>query len=73
MVKSMAKKMAGAKNQTVSIITPYYRGANYVEQNLKSVAAQNYPLIEHILIDDNTPEDIKDSAFLRKAAKKIFL
>ena len=66
----MVKKMAKAKNQTVSIITPYYRGANYVEKNLKSVAAQNYPHIEHILIDDNSPEDAKDSAFLKKLQKK---
>ena len=66
----MAKTMVRAKNQIVSIITPYYRGTNYIEQSLKSVAAQNYPHIEHILIDDNIPEYTKDSAFLRKLQKK---
>ena len=66
----MAKTMAGAKNKTVSIITPYYKGKDYIEQSLKSVVAQNYPHIEHILIDDNTPENSEDSAFLKKLQKK---
>ena len=41
----------------VSIITPTYNSAKYLEELLRSVKAQDYPAIEHIVIDDGSKDD----------------
>jgi glycosyltransferase involved in cell wall biosynthesis len=41
----------------VSIITPTYNGAAYIEELILSVKSQDYPHIEHILIDDGSRDD----------------
>lgn len=47
----------------VSVVTPSYNTANYIESTLKSVEEQDYPNIEHILYDgastDGTLEILK--------------
>lgn len=48
------------KKLKVSIITPVYNGGETIEDTILSVAGQNYPFMEHIVIDggsgDNTIE-----------------
>ena len=41
----------------VSIVTPTFNSAGYLEELLQSVAAQDYPRIEHIVIDDGSDDD----------------
>ncbi len=47
----------------VSIVTPSYNHAAYIEQTIKSIREQDYPNIEHIVIDggstDNTVDILK--------------
>lgn len=47
----------------ISIVTPNYNGAEYLEETIKSVVNQNYPNLEYIIIDggstDNSVEIIK--------------
>lgn len=40
----------------VSIVTPTFNSAGYLEELLQSVAAQDYPRIEHIVIDDGSDD-----------------
>jgi glycosyltransferase involved in cell wall biosynthesis len=44
----------------VSIVTPSYNTGRYIEETLRSVQTQDYPLLEHIVLDsgstDQTPE-----------------
>ena len=38
----------------VSIVTPAYNAASYLPELLRSVAAQDYPRVEHVVIDDGS-------------------
>ena len=59
----------------ISIITPNYNYAKFIEQTIESVVSQDYPEIEHIIVDggstDNSVEIIKE--FQKKYPKKIKL
>lgn len=41
----------------VSIVTPAYNASRYLPDLLQSVAAQDYPRIEHVVIDDGSSDD----------------
>jgi glycosyltransferase involved in cell wall biosynthesis len=41
----------------VSIITPVYNNAAYVEELILSIKSQDYPNIEHIIIDDGSQDN----------------
>jgi glycosyltransferase involved in cell wall biosynthesis len=50
----------------VTIITPVYNGAEYLEELIQSVVRQDYPNIEHIVIDDGSQDNGKTVSILQK-------
>lgn len=44
----------------VSVITPVYNGGKYIEELINSVQNQDYPSIEHIIIDDGSTDGTID-------------
>ncbi len=50
----------------VSIITPVYNGAEYLEDLIQSVLQQDYPNIEHLVIDDGSQDEGATVAILKK-------
>jgi len=68
------------KERPITIISPFWNAAAYIEKNIRSVAAQDYDNYIHVLIDDcstddsyriaqetiaSLPEDIKEKFYLR--------
>lgn len=49
--------MTASDVPVVSIVTPTYNAAHYLPDLLRSVAAQDYPGIEHVVIDDGSTDD----------------
>jgi glycosyltransferase involved in cell wall biosynthesis len=54
------------KQPLISIITPVYNGADYLEELIVSVLQQDYPYIEHIIIDDGSNDNGATVAILKK-------
>ena len=50
----------------VSIITPVYNGSKYIEELIRSVRSQDYPNIEHIIIDDGSRDGGATVAILKR-------
>jgi glycosyltransferase involved in cell wall biosynthesis len=50
----------------VSIVTPTYNSALYLDELLRSVEAQDYPRIEHIVIDDGSRDNGATVALLQR-------
>jgi glycosyltransferase involved in cell wall biosynthesis len=50
----------------VSIITPVYNGSRYIEDLIQSVLVQDYPNIEHLIIDDGSQDNGATVAVLQK-------
>ena len=50
----------------VSIITPVYNGAAYLDELIVSVRDQDYPFIEHVIIDDGSNDNGATIAVLKK-------
>lgn len=44
----------------VSVLTPSYNQAGWLVDNLRSVAAQTYPAVEHIVMDGGSTDDTVD-------------
>jgi len=53
----------------ISVITPVYNGAKYIEEAIHSVLIQNYPRFEHIVVDggstDRTVEILRKFSHLK--------
>lgn len=54
------------KEPLISVITPVYNGADYLDELILSVLQQDYPHIEHIIIDDGSNDDGETVATLKK-------
>lgn len=50
----------------ISVITPVYNGAAYLDDLIQSVLQQNYPHLEHIIIDDGSNDEGATVAILKK-------
>jgi glycosyltransferase involved in cell wall biosynthesis/GT2 family glycosyltransferase len=47
--------------QKIYIISPFYNGAKYIGDCIRSVAAQEYEHYTHVIIDDNSNDDVESA------------
>jgi glycosyltransferase involved in cell wall biosynthesis len=67
-------KEKSSNSPRISILTPSYNQGRYIEENIQSVLNQNYPNVEHIVIDggstDGTVEILKKYPHLKWVSEK---
>ena len=56
-------------NPKISIITPSYNQGQYIEETILSIINQNYPYVEHIIIDGGSTDNTVD--VLKKYNEKL--
>lgn len=70
----MRKKLKSLEQTKFTILTPSFNQGDYIEQNILSVLDQDYPSIEHIIIDggstDKTIEILKRYPHLKWISEK---
>ena len=59
----------GQLNPLVSVVIPFYRGADWLCEAVDSVLMQDYDNIEVIVVNDGSPED--DAAFCERYADRV--
>ena len=52
--------LSAASSPLVSIITAAYNAAAYLEETIESVLAQDYPLVEYVVLDDGSTDETPD-------------
>ena len=45
----------------ISVIVPVYKVEKYLKRCVDSILAQTYPCLEVILVDDGSPDDVRQS------------
>jgi glycosyltransferase involved in cell wall biosynthesis len=64
-------RLIDEKHKTFTIITPSYNQAAYIEQTIRSVQEQNYPKVQHIVVDGGSTDGTV--AILKRHAKLIWV
>jgi len=51
---------ADSKNPLVSVITPAYNRASFLDETIRSILSQDYPNFEYIVLDDGSTDNTRE-------------